>query len=163
MTFQNSSQEHASLSSRQDTLATLGAVPDTLRRLVSDRTSEELRHPGSDGDVAIVEIVCLMQDWEEITGERIWRTIHEDAPKLEAFDDTLWSIEHDYASRDGHAAIEAFSLSRTKNVEMLANLDHEGWQRTVEIGGQSMTLATMIDQLVAADTTCMQRMVEAGH
>ena len=135
-----------------DVLATLAAVPDTLRRMVGERSIDDLRQPGQDGGYAAVEVVCRLQDWEEITGERVWRMLHEESPELEDFDDSLWSIEHDYLQRDCLEAMEAFAILRANLVATLTDLDEDSWNRTAELQGHgTITLREVIERRASAD------------
>lgn len=143
-------------------LAQLAAVPDTLRRLVGDRSAEDLRQPGQDGGDAVVEVLSHLVDWEEITGERVWRMVHDDVPELEHFDDSLWSIEHDYGARNGLDALAAFALSRSKLVELLEPLDESGWQRTAELEGRgTITLDWLVMKIAAHDDKHIAELNEA--
>ena len=145
-----------------DILAGLAAMPETLRRMIGERSSDDLRQPGHDGGLAAVEVLCRLQDWEEITGQRVWRTLHEESPELEGFDDSFWSIEHDYLLRDGLAALEAFAISRASLVAMLAGIDDETWNRTAELSGYgAMTLRELVEQRVSYDAEQIAELDEA--
>lgn len=145
-----------------DVLATLAAMPDTLRRMIGERSSDDLRQPGQDGGYAAVEVVCRLQDWEEITGERVWRMLHEESPALEGFDDSLWSIEHDYLLRDCLEALEAFAILRVNLVAILAGLEEDSWNRTADLQGQGVvTLRQVIEQRASEDARHIADLDEA--
>lgn len=147
---------------RAQRLAQIVAVPKTLRRLVGDRSADDLRHPGQDGGNAVVEVLCHLLDWEEITGERVWRILHEESPGLEGFDDSLWSIEHDYMARNGVEAMDAFMLSRSKLVETLEGLGDADWQRTAELEGDgTITLEWLIEKVADHDEKHIMELNEA--
>ena len=147
---------------RAEQLAQLAAVPETLRRLVGDRSAEDLRQPGQDGGSAVVEVLCHLLDWEEITGDRVWRMLHTDTPEFESFDDSLWSIENDYVARNGIEALDAFVLSRSKLVETLAGLDNAAWQRGAILGTHgTITLAWLIEKIAAHDEKHIVELNEA--
>jgi hypothetical protein len=145
-----------------DVLATLAAMPDTLRRMIGERSSDDLRQPGHDGGLAAVEVVCRLQDWEEITGERIWRMLHEESPELESFDDSLWSIEHDYLLRDGLEALEAFAILRANLVAILTGLDEDAWNRSAELQGHgTITLRELVEKRTIDDAVHIADLNEA--
>ena len=147
---------------RAQRLAQLAAVPDTLRRLVGDRSADDLRQPGQDGSNAVVEVLCHLVDWEEITGERVWRMLHQESPEFENIDDSLWSIEHNYIARNGREALDAFVLSRGKLIETLTALDDAGWQRTASLGTHgTITLAWLIEKIAAHDDKHIAELNEA--
>lgn len=136
----------------QDRIEQLAAVPDTIRRLIGDRTSDELRQPGQDGSDAVVEILCHLLDWEEITDERVWKILNEENPELESWDDSLWSIEHDYISRDALDALDQFAVQRASLVEMLVELDEDALQRSAELESRGpVTLDWILEKTVKHD------------
>lgn len=154
--------EQTSIPPQLDLVERLRCVPDTLRRIVCDRSSEELKQPGRDGGNAVVELLCDLQDWEEITGERIIRILREDMPHLESYDDSLWNIEHDYASRDGHAVVEAFSISRAQNLDVLQGLTDDQWQRQAMLANHgAVTLQWLIERVAGHDTNHITDIMEA--
>jgi hypothetical protein len=148
--------------SRAELVERLSSVPATIIRLVSDRTADDLRQPGQDAGVGVVEILCDLQDWEEITGARVARILYEDTPKLESYDDSLWSIEHDYAARNSDDVIEAFIRLRANLVETLSRLDDESWQRTAQLADHGqVTIAWLMEQVVAHDEQHIAEIMEA--
>lgn len=149
-------ESHASLVER------LQAVPASILRLIGDRTAEDLRQPSQDAGVGVVEILCDKQDWEEITGERLVRMLREDAPELEAYDDSLWAIEHDYASRDSDDVIEAFTRLRGQLVETLSGLEDDDWRRTAVLAGYGeITIAQLMEQVLNHDEDHISEIMEA--
>lgn len=148
--------------SHQELIEQLRAAPDQMRRAVGDRTSEDLQQPGEDGGLSVVEILCDLQDWEEISGERITRILHETTPYLEAYDDSFWSIEHDYASRDGFAVLDSFALTRAKLVDVLETITASDWQRQGELEGRGrVTVEWLVEQAVRHDTLHIEAILEA--
>lgn len=140
----------------------LSAAPGVFRRLYGDRPADVLRAPGRDGGVAVVEIMAHMQDWEEITGDRVARILREERPELESYDDSLWMIEHNYADRDAWHVLESFTTTREALIAMLRDLEPEAWQRTAELGHHgTVTLAWLIDRLVRHDAKHVQQIIDA--
>lgn len=148
--------------SRASLVERLEAVPATILRLIGDRTADDLRQPGQDAGVGVVEILCDLQDWEEITGERVARMLHEDTPELEAYDDSLWSIEHDYAARDSDDVIEAFTRMRAQLVETLSGLEDDDWQRTARLTDhEEVTIAWLMERVLFHDEQHIAQIMEA--
>lgn len=162
MINQESNTKDGQVESRSELVERLEAVPANIIRLIGDRTADDLRQPGQDGGVGVVEILCDQQDWEEITGERIARILHEDTPELETYDDSLWSIEHDYASRDSEDVIEAFTGLRAQLIEVLSGLDEEDWNRTAILGDHGkITIAWLMERVLAHDENHIAEIMEA--
>lgn len=148
--------------SRASLIDRLEAVPATIYRLIDGRSAEDLRQPGQDASLGAIEILCDQQDWEEITGERVARMLHEDIPELEVYDDSLWAIEHDYASRNSSDVIEAFTQLRTHLVETLSQLDDAQWQRTAVLAGHGeVTLAWLMERVSSHDEQHIAEIMEA--
>lgn len=140
----------------------LESVPGTILRLIGERTDDDLRQPGQDAGVGVVEILCDQQDWEEITGERVARILHEDTPEIESYDDSLWAIEHDYASRDSREVVEAFSQMRAQLVEVLSALEEADWQRTAILDGHGeVTIAWLMERVLQHDKNHIAEIMEA--
>lgn len=143
-------------------VARLAAVPASIVRIICDRTNDDLRQPGRDGGLGVVEILCDLQDWEEITGERVTRILRESSPTLESYDDSFWSIEHDYASRDSDDVIDAFTLMRGKLVELLDSLEPEQWQRIATLGEhREITIAWLMERIIVHDERHIEEIMEA--
>lgn len=148
--------------SRTELVERLEAVPATILRVLGDRTADDLRRPSQDAGVGVVEILCDQQDWEEITGERIARILHENSPELETYDDSLWSIEHNYAARNSDDVIVAFTGLRAQLVETLSSLDEEGWNRTAILGEHGeITVAWLMERVLAHDENHIAEIMEA--
>lgn len=121
-------------------------------RLVANRSSEELSQAAQDGRWGIVEILSHLQDWETVFHERVRRILKEDRPWLEDYDDSLWAIEHDYGSQDGHDVFARFSDQREALVSRLRTLETEDWERTADFAGRGeITLRWLLQWLVEHD------------
>lgn len=148
--------------SRVELVERLSGVPATIIRLIGDRTADDLRQPGRDAGMGVVEILCDKQDWEEIMGDRVARMLHEETPDLEAYDDSLWSIEHNYAARNSDDVIDAFTRMRADLVETLSGLDENGWQRTANLADQGeVTMTWLMQQLLIHDEQHIEEIMEA--
>lgn len=124
----------------------------TLERLIADRSDDELRQAARDGGWGAVEILAHLQDWEEITHQRVWRMLEEDHPELEEYDDSLWAIEHAYGSQDGHQVFRHIAELRQDLVERLRSLGDSEWQRAAILPthGQ-ITLISLMSNLTRHD------------
>lgn len=110
-------------------LATLSVTPKELARLIEGQSDEALAQPASDGEWGVVEIVPHLRDWEEMYLVWIRATLDEDVPQLDDVDDSLWAIEHDYASENVPGALARFSELREQVGQILESLDEASWQR----------------------------------
>src|SRR5665811_2255770 len=125
----------------------LGSLPTS-----SKVKAERLVKPASDGDWGIVEILPHIGDWEEVAAFWTKRILNEDTPALEAVDDSLWAIEHDYAREDPFEALERFAQMRYALVQVLEGLDDEDWRRTgIHAVRGEMTLHQFVDRMCDHD------------
>lgn len=130
----------------------LASVIVTLQRLIADRSDNDLRQAARDGGWGAVEILAHLRDWEEITHQRVWRMLEEDHPELEEYDDSLWAIEHEYGSQDGHQVFAHVGGLRRDLVERLRDLDHSEWQRTAVLSMRGeITLIWLLRNLTRHD------------
>ena len=124
-----------------DLIDRLRAYPDRLRRIIADASDGELAKAAAGGGWGPVEIFCHLRDIEELYVERISRMLTEDEPFIPAVDETLWSIERDYASQNARVALEQFAEQRAQLTRLLAGLDAAGWLRRghhSELGEQTV-------------------------
>lgn len=123
-----------------------------FRRLIENRSREDLQQAAQDGGWGVVELLAHVRDWEEVMHERVRSILEEDHPFLEDYDDTLWAIEHDYGSQDGHKVFVHFAELREDLVERLQEIDDEALQRDATLEGQGeITLAWLMEKLMAHD------------
>ncbi len=115
---------------REQLLSRLRQFPDRLARLVEGRSVESLRRAGAGGAWGVVEHLCHLRDYDEVSLERVERMLVEDNPELELFDTDLMAIERDYHSQNPFDALAAFRRLRQRLVARLAQLTPEQWQRT---------------------------------
>jgi hypothetical protein len=112
-----------------EVLSALRAAPVELERLIGGQSHEALARPASDGEWGVVEIVPHLDDWEVVWQEWIHRLLDEDTPGFEPVDDSLWAIEHDYASRPVAESLAGFAEGRAETADLLESLDEETWGR----------------------------------
>lgn len=133
-------------------LETLASTPGEFGRIIEGESRERLAQPASDGDWGIVEILPHVGDWEEVNAFWTRRILEEESPELEAVDDSLWAIEHDYANEDPFRAFERFAELRHGLIDVLRELDDEDWQRTaIHATGGRMTLHQFVDRICDHD------------
>ena len=124
----------------------------SFERLIENRSREELQQAAQDGGWGIVEILAHVRDWEEVNQERVRSILGKDHPVLEDYDDTLWAIEHDYGSQDGHKVFHDIAELRQQLVERLRGIDHDAWQRGAELSGYGeISLLWLMENVVRHD------------
>ncbi len=146
----------------EDIIDALSSILVSFERLIANRSGEELRQAAQDGGWGVVEVLSHLQDWEEITHERVWRMLEEEQPEFEDYDDTLWAIEHEYGSQDGHQVLAHITQLRNELVERLRGLDEAEWQRSAILRGHGeITLMWLISNHTRHDARQAERVREA--
>lgn len=131
----------------------LEATVVQFERLIDKRSSDDLQQAAQDGGWGIVEILGHLQDWEEIVHDRVRRILEEDHPELEDYDDSLWAIDHEYGSQDGHKIFAHIEELRHKLIERLRVIENDAWNRTATLTGNGeITLSWLIQSIVKHDT-----------
>jgi hypothetical protein len=110
-------------------LAVLRSTPEELGRMIEGKSEEVLAQPASDGEWGVVEILPHLRDWEEVYLGWIHRILEEEIPELAVVDDSLWAIEHAYASERVSDALASFSDTRDEVARLLETLAAEAWRR----------------------------------
>lgn len=130
----------------------LASAPLELDRLVHGKSDEQLWQPAQDGGSGMVEILPHLRDWETILADRVDRILTADVPTLEDYDDSLWSIEHDYRNQDPRAALAEFSEKRGQLVSRLRELNADDWNRAGTLAKHGrVTLHWMLDRFCDHD------------
>ncbi len=75
------------------------------------------------------EIAAHLADIEVALGWRIRQVLSVDEPELQPFDQDDWAAALRYGERDVEVALKAYAAQRAANVEILAGLSEEGWER----------------------------------
>lgn len=131
----------------------LASAPREFGRIIEGESRERLARPASDGDWGVVEILPHLANWEEVATFWIGRILREDTPALEAVDDSLWAIEHDYANEDPYRALERFSNLRHELVQTLKGLSDGEWRRSaIHAAHGRITLHRLADRVCDHDT-----------
>ncbi len=137
---------------RDEVLKILQSTPREFGRIIEGESRERLARPASDGDWGVVDILPHIGDWEEVAALWTKRILGEGTPVLEAVDDSLWAIEHDYANEDPFHALERFATLRHQLIETLEGLNDEEWQRAaIHATRGRMTLHQFADRICDHD------------
>jgi hypothetical protein len=86
--------------------------------------------PGGAGEGwSASEIAAHLADIEVALGWRIRQVLSVDEPALQPFNQDDWAAALRYGERDVEVALNAYAAQRAANVEILAGLSEEGWER----------------------------------
>ncbi len=106
-----------------DTVEGMAAAPKLISEAVRAASG------GAGDGWSPAEIAAHLADIEVALGWRIRQILSEDEPELQPFDQNDWAAALRYGERDVEVALNAFAAQRAANVEILARLSEEGWER----------------------------------
>ncbi len=106
-----------------DTLAGMAAAPQLIAAAVWAASG------GAGEGWSASEIAAHLADIEVALGWRIRQILSEDEPALQPFNQDDWAATLRYGERDMEVALNAYAAQRAANVEILARLSEEGWER----------------------------------
>lgn len=144
---------HMETESYQDVLASLAQTPAKLSHLIEGISVQNLRMKNSADEFSAVEHICHLRDIEvEGYGERIVRLLRENHPVLPDIDGSWLAIERDYNNQDAARALKEFVAARTRNVEILRELNPEKLARggTLE-GVGAISLERLLEMMCEHD------------
>lgn len=142
---------------REEMLDRLRRMPDRLARLVEGKSEADLRRAGAGGDWGAVEHLANLEDFDNVSLERIEQVLSGETPELEEFDTDLRAIEMDYHAQDPFETLERFREHRQQLVERLEGLSDEDWQRTALHPTRGLvTLEELVDWIDQYDQRCLK-------
>ncbi|MEJ7838120.1 MAG: DinB family protein [Thermomicrobiales bacterium] len=114
----------------------LGRLIPEFIRMTTGRSREALSQPDHDGSWSIVDAMSHLLDWERVNHDRVHRLLREDYPTLPDFDDSLWSVEHDYRDNKPADVLRELQEHRDVLIEELGRLKPAEWDQAGELEGQ---------------------------
>ena len=111
-------------------ISNLKSLPNELEDLVEGLSDEELRWRPIPNKWSIAEILAHLRDVErEAFQVRLRRTIGEDTPTFELWDQERAAADRDYLAQSGRAALDEFKALRAETVAALESVPVEKWER----------------------------------
>ena len=111
-------------------IANLKSLPNELEDLVEGLSDEELRWRPIPNKWSIAEILAHLRDVErEAFQVRLRRTIGEDTPTFELWDQDRAAADRDYLAQSGRAALGEFKALRAETVASLEAVPVDKWER----------------------------------
>jgi len=113
----------------KDALAVLRETPDQLAQLIAGIPADKLRQRPAPDRWSAAEILAHLSETEMGSSWRYRQMIEHDGTPLPSYDQDLWESLGEYSSRDAEKSLLLFRLLREANLQMLARLSPEQWQR----------------------------------
>jgi hypothetical protein len=111
-------------------ISNLRSFPNELEDLVKDLSDDELRWRPIPNKWSIAEILAHLRDTERFAFQvRLRRTLNEDNPTFELWDQEQAARDGGYLEGSGHAAFEGFRDLRVETADTLERVPVEHWLR----------------------------------
>ena len=111
-------------------LANLKSLPNELHDLVVGMSDDELRWRPIPNKWSVAEIIVHLRDVErEVFQVRLRRTLFEDRPVFELWDQDRAAIERNYLAQSPTQALQEFHDLRYETVAFLESAPLDHWQR----------------------------------
>jgi len=130
----------------------LAETPNKIAEYLEVLGHEKASREPAPGKWSVAEIVCHLADCELVFGFRLRQTLAEDNPTIQPFDQDKWAWEEQYGRIPAAVALEAFSVLRKWNLEMLKKVLPKAANRKMthpERG--TMTFQTVVETMAGHD------------
>lgn len=111
-------------------LSNLRSLPNELDDLVEGMSDDELRWRPIPNKWSIAEILVHLRDVErDVFQVRLRRSLDEDTPTFELFDQERTAAERDYLAQSARQALGEFRALRTETADALERASVDQWSR----------------------------------
>ena len=110
-------------------IATLAALPSSLRSAVADLTQEQLGTPYREGGWTVRQLVHRLADSHANAVIRVRLALTEDWPTIKPYDEKLWAELPDARSLPVEVSLELLDTLHRRWVALLEALTDEQWKR----------------------------------
>ncbi|HLX39543.1 MAG TPA: DinB family protein [Ktedonobacteraceae bacterium] len=106
------------------------AIPSLIISALTDLSEAQMHHVPGPGEWSIHEVVIHLGDSETFGFERLRKTIAEEKPALQVYDEDAWARNLSYQRQERHLSLALFSAQRRSTAALLRMLSPEIWKRT---------------------------------
>ena len=103
--------------------------PELVAAALTGAAGSEVDFKPAPDQWSVRQVVAHLADSEIVGCTRFRRTIAEDNPTIEWYDEKAWADKLDYAKRKYSFSLETFRRIRAENYELLKDLPGEAWSR----------------------------------
>ena len=118
------------MTDRAELLERFRRGPELVAAALTGAAGSEVDYRPAQDQWSLRQIVAHLSDAEVVGSSRFRRTIAEENPVIEWYDEKAWAEKLDYAKRKYSASLETFRRIRGENYELLKDLPGEAWSRT---------------------------------
>ena len=105
-------------------------TPSLVISVIEGLSEPQLHQSPAPGEWSIHEIVIHLGDSETFGYERLRKTLAEDKPALQVYNEDAWARNLSYHQQERHLALALFFAQRRSTAALLRLLPSEAWERT---------------------------------
>ena len=142
----------------KDPLEVQRQTPELLSQLLQGVPEEKLTSRSQPDKWSVAEVVAHLSEAELSASWRYRQMIEHDGGPLSAYDQDLWYKLGDYPARPARESLQLFLLLRKNNLDMMARLTTEEWQRHgLHAERGRMTVADLAQALAGHDLNHLEQ------
>jgi uncharacterized damage-inducible protein DinB len=117
------------MTERAELLERFRRGPEVVAAALTGAAGAEVDFKPEPGVWSVRQIVAHLADSEIVGATRFRRTLAEENPTIQWYDEKAWAEKLDYAKRKYSASLETFRRTRGENYELLKDLPEDSWSR----------------------------------
>ncbi len=106
------------------------AAPAQVAAAIANLSEAQMHFIRAEGDWSVHEVIIHLADSEVFGYERMRKTMAEDNPTVDVYDENAWAMNLSYRTQDRNLAIVLFTALRHSSAALLRMLPPEAWERT---------------------------------
>ncbi len=111
-------------------MSAFAATPLHVANEIADLTATQLLQAPGEGEWSIHEVLIHLADSESIGFWRLRKTLAEQEPRLDVYDEAAWARNLLYLQQDHKLALQLFSDLRASSAALLQLIPEEAWEHT---------------------------------
>lgn len=110
-------------------LEILASTPRQVARLVKGVSKPKLAKRPEPGKWSVTEILAHLADSELVQGFRLRLILGASGTPIQGFDQDAWAVVSEYPKHDPALSLEAWKVTRERNLRLLRGLPPDAWER----------------------------------
>ncbi|MDQ6661156.1 MAG: DinB family protein [Chloroflexota bacterium] len=105
-------------------------LPFRIAGSIDGLTEAQFHHKPAEGEWSIHEVLIHLADSEMIGSHRLRKTIAEEHPTLQGYDEAAWAKNLAYQTQNRELALDLFKAQHLSTAALLRTLSPQQWERT---------------------------------
>jgi hypothetical protein len=114
----------------QEQMTAFAAIPAQIAEETQGLTAAQLTYKPNNDEWCIHEVLVHLADSEIVGSWRLRKTLTEENPTIESYEEATWATILKYDQQDCTQALELFALLRATNASLLDLVAADAWERT---------------------------------